>query len=382
MVKVGDKIKVVNANISGGRYKNGDVFTVLSVKEYGIVFVKEHDQCIWDSEYEVVESEDKPMVKVGDKVRYNGIGGSKGVLKKGNVYDVIALSTTMKDWVYVRSDKKSGYNGINASEKIEQPFTYLAKNEYEVVEDKSPTLVGIQFENHRYMGYELSSLKSIREPEDTIEFIPNIRKSDKVKLIDKFYEHEAFKRHKRHIRKQIASLKDTELEIGDIRASTGKIDYSIPVELLEKVEELPKPGDLFKVINKGIGYHHFETGEVVEFIKDETFMGMYLLRGYCKYHGGVYDQFVRISDIEPYTKHRYTDEQIAEAEQIIGKIVADFPNGVSLKFRKEGIKTYTYVDGVNFDRFATCSKSDEYNQTIGRMVALCKQVRRPLPEWL
>jgi hypothetical protein len=238
------------------------------------------------------------------------------------------------------------------------------------------------------MGYELSSLKSIREPEDTIEFIPNIRKSDKVKLIDKFYEHEAFKRHKRHIRKQIASLKGKELEVKYIsktsdRVEVGGIDYYVPIELLEKVEELPKPGDLFRVIGKGIGYHLFELGEVVEFIKGETFMGMYLLRGYSKDRNEVCDQLLYKSDIEPYTKHRYTDEQIAEAEQIIGSIVASLPDWKNYAFSTIGRITAVYEnDAKSKGEDAMCRETDEYNQTIGRMIALCKHVGRPLPEWL
>jgi hypothetical protein len=243
------------------------------------------------------------------------------------------------------------------------------------------------------MGYELSSLKSIREPEDTIEFIPNIRKSDKVKLIDKFYDHDAFKELSRDHRKDIANQVGKELKLTFV--CDGWVSYtaenqgvkSIPVELLEKAEELPKvpkQGDLFKVINKGIGYHHFELGEVVEFIKGETYYsGMYLLRGYSKDRNEVCDQLLYKSDIEPYTKHRYTDEQIAEAEQIIGSIVASLPDWDTFFFRREGSETMIYASGnANKQNSAKCMETDEYNQTIGRMIALCRHVGRPLPKWL
>jgi hypothetical protein len=337
MVKVGDKIKVVNANISGGRYKNGDVFTVLSVKEYGIVFVKEHDQCIWDSEYEVVESEDKPMVKVGDKIKIVNAKLSSGEYKNGDVFTVIGV--LLSDNVFVKEH-----------DVIIWPI------EYDVIKEKPKT---------------------------------EIKSGDTVKLIDKFYEHDAFKELSRDHRKDIANQAGKELKLTFV--CDGRVCYtaenqgakSIPIELLEKAEQLPKPGDLFKVIHKGIGYHHFEIGEVVEFIKDETSMGMYLLRGYSKDRNEVCDQVLYRSDIEPYTKHRYTDEQIAEAEQIIGKIVASLPDWDTFFFRREGSETMIYASGnANKQNSAKCMETDEYNQTIGRMITLCKHVGRPLPEWL
>jgi hypothetical protein len=299
-----------------------------------------------------------PMkVKVGDKVRYNGIGGSNKELKKGNVYEVIALSTTMKDWIYVRSDKESIYDGSNASEKIAQPFTYLAENQYEVVKETP---------------------------------MAEIKPGDKVRLTDKFYEHEAFKSDKRYMRKQIASLAGREFKITAIlfgRAHTATdIKYTIPIELLEKVEALPKnpkPGDLFKVINKGNGYHNFELGEVVEFVEVDR-SGMYELRGYIKRKNEVGNQILYSSDLEPYDgKHRYTDEQIAEAEQIIGKIVASLPDWNNYAFSTIGRKTAVYEnDDKSKGEDAMCRETDEYNKTIGRMIALCNHTGYKRPDWL
>jgi hypothetical protein len=293
------------------------------------------------------------MVKVGDKVMIVSGGGSHVGYENGDVLEVIAFSTRNPKDIYVRILKDVGYTGRSADRPICQPFAFLIEPEYEVVEEKPKA---------------------------------EIKLGDTVKLIDKFYEHEKFKGDKRPIRKQIASLKGKELEVKYIsktsdRVEVGGIDYYVPIELLEKAEQLPKPGDLFKVVGKGNNYHNFELGEIVEFLNVDP-SGMFELRGYIKNRGEVGDQILYKSDIEPYTKHSYTADQIAEAQRIIGEIVAVFPNGISLKFRKEGAKTYTYVDGVNFGRFAICAKTDEYNQTIGRMITLCKHVGRPLPEWL
>ena len=276
-IKVGDKIKIVNANISGGRYQNGDVFTVHSVKEYGIVFVKEHDQCVWASEYEVIK--ETPHINVGDT----------------------------------------------------------------------------------------------------------------VKLIDKFYEHEKFKSDSRHIRKQIASLVGKEFEVYSIdfgRAHTrAGIIYTIPIELLEKVEELPA-----KTISDEI---EDLIEALVEVIKPAVEMATEIVKKLVEVYGvDLVETSKRIDQgmsfqeaIESMTKHRYTDEQIAEAERIIGEIVA----GMAWRHQI----TFALVDGNIIalswrDRYentkqvfeAKCSPHDEYNETIGKMVCLCRATGRKLPDWI
>jgi hypothetical protein len=238
------------------------------------------------------------------------------------------------------------------------------------------------------MGYELSSLKSIREPEDTIEFIPNIRKSDKVKLIDKFYEHDAFKELSRDHRKDIANQAGKELKLTFV--CDGRVCYtaenqgakSIPVELLEKVEGKPKPGDLFRVIGNSGVTHFFENGEIVTLVQPYDWTYDCICKGYCKRHGGDYDQIIRISDIEPYTKHSYTADQIAEAQRIIGEIVASLPDWDNYAFSRTGRRTHMYINNQTTKKHAVCMETDEYNQTIGRMITLCKHVGRPLPKWL
>lgn len=219
----------------------------------------------------------------------------------------------------------------------------------------------------------------------------SIKVGDKVKLIDKFYEHEKFKGDKRHIRKQIASLKGKEFEVYAIdfgRAHTATdIIYTIPVELLEKVEELPKPGDLFRVIGNKGNYHRFELGEIVRLVNPFDWTYDCICKGYSKHHGKVRDQVVRISDIKPYTKHRYTDEQIAEAQRIIGEIIAKmaWPHQITFDLIDGNIIELRCKNRYENTRkvfIAKCSPSDEYNETIGKMVCLCKAAHRKLPDWI
>ena len=67
MVKAGDKIRIVNAWMTNGRYKNGDVQTVKSVSQTGGIRSVEVGVYVSKKEYEVIT--DPPAIKVGDKVR-------------------------------------------------------------------------------------------------------------------------------------------------------------------------------------------------------------------------------------------------------------------------------------------------------------------------
>lgn len=195
-----------------------------------------------------------------------------------------------------------------------------------------------------------------------------IKVGDKVKLIDKFYEHEAFRSDSRWIRKQIASLKGKLFKVTAIlfgRAHTATdIIYTIPIELLEKIEELPKKTGFDEIENlieafAGLVKPIVEMGKL-------TKQGMSLQEA-----------------IESMSKHRYTDEQIAEAEQIIGKIVASLPDWDTFFFRRNGSETMLYAGGnANKQNSAKCRETDEYNQTIGRMIALCNHTGHKRPEWL
>ena len=85
--------------------------------------------------------------------------------------------------------------------------------------------------------------------------------------------------------------------------------------------------------------------------------------------------------------HRHTDEQIAEAQRIIGEIVAGFKFGQHFHPHGESDKELTIrYTAEPLDEFhnitAHCSPHDEFNRTIGLLVALCKATGRKLPDWV
>ena len=80
-------------------------------------------------------------------------------------------------------------------------------------------------------------------------------------------------------------------------------------------------------------------------------------------------------------KHRYTDEQIDEAKELIGRLVADLETATDLAFIEDGNLTKLYIDGRKVSE-AKCSPQDEPNRAIGRMVAMLKRFDEPLPTWI
>lgn len=80
-------------------------------------------------------------------------------------------------------------------------------------------------------------------------------------------------------------------------------------------------------------------------------------------------------------KRIYTEAEIKEAQQIIGKIVATIDDCVDLYFDTRGIRTKAYIHD-NIIGEAVCLPDDEFNTTIGRMVALCYATGTRLPKWV
>ncbi len=180
------------------------------------------------------------------------------------------------------------------------------------------------------------------------ELYEPIKVGDTVTLIDNFYEHEACKAEPRIRRKSIASLDGdvfniTHINLSNRASTTSGIVWSIPIDLLRKVDD-------------GIN-----TGRT---------------------------QFVHKTDLEPYDGiHRHTPEQVAEAQRIIGEIVAGFRNFECFFIRDDSDRelsiyyTKEVRDGMHTIT-AHCSPHDEFNRTIGLLVALCKATGRKLPDWI
>ena len=86
-------------------------------------------------------------------------------------------------------------------------------------------------------------------------------------------------------------------------------------------------------------------------------------------------------------KHQYSEKHIAEAEQIIGHIVAHDNEASVIRFDHDGKYTTAetgrsyYALGARYGE-AKCSDDDCFNICIGRMVALCKATGTRLPDWI
>ena len=265
-----------------------------------------------------------------------------------------------------------------------------------VIEDDGHKLVGVRFDGGSYRAYIKDDWSSTLE-DDSIEFIQPIKVGDTVTLIDKPWEHFLWNTLPRDYRKEYIKTKgktrsiegfyDGTYPIAGVRCAfpASESRYIIPIELLEKVEELPKEpkkGDLFRVIGND-GHHFHSVGDIVEFLEVASERSYVT---YCPKTGRT--QFVHKTDLEPYDGiHRHTPEQVAEAQRIIGEIVAGFKYGQRFYIRDESDRElnirYLAEEAVGMHTItAHCSPHDEFNRTIGVLVALCKATGRKLPDWV
>ena len=265
-----------------------------------------------------------------------------------------------------------------------------------VIEDDGYKLVGAHFDSGSYRAYRKDDWSSTLE-DDSIEFIEPIKVGDTVTLIDKPWETDVWKGMDRFYKKYFMKLKGTIWTVEKIRIGYFNSNYDcddsqngcpfiVPLDLLRKVDgdvikgmDEPKKGDLFKVIgNKGT-WNVFNIGDEVTFsglIKNDDF----------ECHRGKYIQWVSPCDLAP-IKHLHTPDQVAEAQRIIGEIVAGFKFGQCYYIRDESDRELTIrytaetADGMHTIT-AHCSPHDEFNRTIGLLVALCKATGRKLPDWI
>ena len=224
------------------------------------------------------------------------------------------------------------------------------------------------------------------------ELYEPIKVGDTVTLIDNFYEHEKFKAEPRIRRKSIASLDGdvfniTHINFSNLASTTSGIVWTIPLDLLRKVDDT-----VDKTLSDEIEQLVMSFAEL---IKPVVEMARDIIENLVEVCGV---DLVEISErinqgmsfqeaIESTTLHRHTPEQVAEAQRIIGEIVAGFNLGQRYYIRDESdmelIIRYTAgeADGGHTIT-AHCSPHDEFNRTIGLLVALCKATGRKLPDWL
>jgi hypothetical protein len=159
--KVGEYIKIVKAYCPKN-YKNGDILLVTDEFSSTSVICKGARICICDPEYVVLEGykpiEDKPketkrQAKVGEFVR---------LIENGDAYTKDEVCEVIADGrdgdVYIRTKKNdNNFCGGCADRSIEQPFSFVGRNTYVVLEGYKPEQKG----KHSYTESEVAEAKRI-----------------------------------------------------------------------------------------------------------------------------------------------------------------------------------------------------------------------------
>lgn len=87
-------------------------------------------------------------------------------------------------------------------------------------------------------------------------------------------------------------------------------------------------------------------------------------------------------------KHFYTAKQIKQAKELLGQMMVealgDKATGVMFVKEKKNITCLLNADDIDdiSSGKATCNKQDEFNTWIGRCVALCKALHKPIPAFI
>jgi uncharacterized protein YodC (DUF2158 family) len=117
-VNVGDKIRITDAVMTGGKYCNGDILTVETVGK-DVVFVEEHGIVMFNSEFEVIT---KDAIEPGTKIRITKpfLAGGYG---KGDVLTVESY----------QADSEIRYEGV----KVEETNDFIRRTEFEIIEEQS-----------------------------------------------------------------------------------------------------------------------------------------------------------------------------------------------------------------------------------------------------
>ncbi|MEW9697992.1 hypothetical protein [Paenibacillus sp. SI8] len=96
---VGDRIRIVNARGTSGKYDNGDEFIVKSVYEGGTVFVAEHSRPIAQDEYEIISQQPQSTVRevkrkanVGERIRIVAAEATSGLYVNGDEFEATRIT--------------------------------------------------------------------------------------------------------------------------------------------------------------------------------------------------------------------------------------------------------------------------------------------------
>lgn len=224
---------------------------------------------------------------------------------------------------------------------------------------------------------------------------------DLVTLKKNFYDLEQFQQLKRAHRIDIARQTGKVLRVvrkhysgfvaykvveGEQPCGCGAIPQEIlmPVEK-EKVETSFSVGDKV-IVTGGTAYHRFDVGTVGEIreVSDSKLIA-------CVSRKDGATQLINIGHLKAYqppTKKKWTDVEINLANSFSRHIIWDlFEKGFGFNFlenAKDGtIRVYVKKQfSIVNSAVAKCSPNDEFNLSIGKCVALCKAMKRNIPDFI
>lgn len=146
MINKGDKIKVVNAEFTSGLYENGDIFTVEKILPDGSIYVKEHDRCLWQREFERLDK-----YFHGQKVMITRQPWKKKFWKECESYFHHLYSKLAGKEGYIYSNMPLKINGVNVYILHVQPDFLLVPEE----------LIEKRKEKCRYSEKQINEAKTI-----------------------------------------------------------------------------------------------------------------------------------------------------------------------------------------------------------------------------
>lgn len=150
-VKVGDRMRIVAANMTAGKYRNGDELTVESIvmaSGDAHVFAEGIGIIIGSSEYVVIPPAPTPAPQI-DVITHEGHTYKK-VARKAGVGDLVVITANTNDHCYStggivkaagRYDQRSGYNDKAVGIKTASSTGHVRDSDYLVLEPVSETEV-------------------------------------------------------------------------------------------------------------------------------------------------------------------------------------------------------------------------------------------------
>ncbi|WP_188069012.1 hypothetical protein [Brevibacillus brevis] len=139
--KVGEKIKVVAATISGGRYVDGHVLTVREAVSSG-VYITENSAGLYHREYVVLEPVTSADTIVHDGQQYRKVDRP---VREGDVVLALVDEVDLVAGKAYKVSRLSSSGGVHVIDDA-QDSHYLYVDEYSVLEPIAPSLVTLETE--------------------------------------------------------------------------------------------------------------------------------------------------------------------------------------------------------------------------------------------